>query len=156
MADSLSPVERSEQMRRVRCKDTKPELIVRRLVHSNGFRYRLHQKRLPGCPDLVFAKLQKVVFIHGCFWHRHASAKCLLARLPKSRLDFWLPKLEANRLRDHRDRKLLRQLGWKVLVVWECELRHIEQLENKLVQFLEQRDAGYRTVRRRGRAGPRG
>ncbi|HBI46414.1 MAG TPA: very short patch repair endonuclease, partial [Planctomycetales bacterium] len=96
--DSLSPEERSERMSRVRNKDTKPELVVRRLVHSLGYRYRLHSGRLPGRPDIVFAGRKKVVFVHGCFWHRHRG--CALCRMPKSRLDFWAPKLEGNRRRD--------------------------------------------------------
>jgi DNA mismatch endonuclease (patch repair protein) len=123
-------------MSRVRNKDTKPELIVRRLVHALGFRNRLHDRRLPGAPDLVFTSRRKVIFIHGCFWHRHSDATCKLARMPKSRLDFWQPKLEANRLRDLRVQSDLDAAGWQYLVVWECELGHKEQLENKLRAFL--------------------
>ena len=90
--DSLSPAERSEIMARVRAKNSRPELLVRKLVYEQGYRYRLHARELPGRPDLVFRKYRKVIFVHGCFWHRHA--KCALARMPKSRLDFWQPKLE--------------------------------------------------------------
>lgn len=125
-------------MSRVRNKDTKPEMLVRRLVHRLGFRYRLHRRDLPGCPDLVFSKRRKVVFIHGCFWHRHPDPNCRLARLPKSKLDFWIPKLEANRARDIRNQRALRELGWRCLVVWECELKHKERLENKLIAFLSE------------------
>src|SRR5690349_18847706 len=98
--DTLSQAERSERMARVRAKDSRPELTVRRLVHGMGYRYRLHDPRLPGKPDLVFRSRRRVIFVHGCFWHRHADPACRLARLPKSRLEFWLPKLEANRTRD--------------------------------------------------------
>ena len=136
MIDTLTPKERSERMSRIRGKDTKPELIVRRLAHGMGYRYRLHYRNLPGIPDLVFPRLKKVLFIHGCFWHRHPDPQCKLARLPKSRLDFWKPKLEANRQRDIANQFKLRDLGWKILVVWECEIRDKEQLENKLVKFL--------------------
>ena len=98
--DTLSKAQRSERMSRVRGKDTKPELLVRRLVHGMGYRYRLHRRDLPGTPDLVFPGRRKVIFVHGCFWHRHPDPACKLARLPKSRTDFWLPKLEGNRARD--------------------------------------------------------
>ncbi|MDR3422865.1 MAG: DNA mismatch endonuclease Vsr, partial [Xanthobacteraceae bacterium] len=111
---------------------------VRRIVHRLGFRFRLHRKDLPGRPDLVFPRLRSVVFVHGCFWHRHPDPDCRLARLPKSRLDFWEPKLSANRSRDLRNQDALAAGGWRVLIVWECELRHKEQLENKLKNFLEQ------------------
>nr|WP_253341030.1 DNA mismatch endonuclease Vsr [Sphingobium sp. OAS761] len=124
-------------MRLVRGKDTGPERTVRRLVHRLGFRYRLHDRSLPGSPDLVFRSRRKVIFVHGCFWHRHPDPACKLARLPKSRLDFWLPKLTANRERDDRVLEALREQGWQSLVVWECESRHIEQLVNKVRAFLE-------------------
>lgn len=136
MADTLDQRARSERMSRIRGKDTKPEMIIRHLVHRMGFRYRLHQKNLPGCPDMVFPRLRKVILIHGCFWHRHPDPGCRLARLPKSRLEFWGPKLAANRDRDERQRLALEALGWAVLVVWECELGYKEQLENKLRSFL--------------------
>lgn len=121
-------------MARVRSKDTKPEMQVRRLVHAMGYRYRLHDRKLPGHPDLVFKGRRKVIFVHGCFWHRHEG--CGLARLPKSRLDFWLPKLEGNRLRDARKLEQLNQLGWTSLVIWECELKDICLLEKRLKTFL--------------------
>lgn len=119
----------------IRSKDTKPEMKVRRLVHGMGFRYRLHRKGLPGRPDLVFGPRRKVIFVHGCFWHRHPG--CKNARLPKSRRDFWLPKLKKNRQRDLRDVRALKAAGWGVLVVWECELRNIEQLGARVRDFLE-------------------
>ena len=136
MPDTLSPAERSRRMGLVRGKHTSPELAVRRMVHALGYRYALHAKDLPGAPDLVFRKRRKVIFVHGCFWHRHSKKSCRLARLPKSRLDFWLPKLESNRIRDIRHRKALRAAGWQIFVVWECDLSHKEQLVNKLRSFL--------------------
>jgi DNA mismatch endonuclease (patch repair protein) len=123
-------------MARIRSRDSKPELLVRRLVHGMGFRYRLHDRKLPGTPDLVFRKRRKAIFVHGCFWHKHPSPDCKLARLPKSRLDFWGPKLQGNRTRDLRDQAALAADGWNILIVWECELRHGEQLQNKLRSFL--------------------
>lgn len=98
--DDQVAVQRSAQMRRIRSKDTKPELLVRRLVHAMGYRYRLHRRDLSGSPDLVFPSRRKVILVHGCFWHRHSEPSCSLTRTPKSRLDFWLPKFEANRQRD--------------------------------------------------------
>ena len=136
MPDTLSPAERSRRMGLVRGKNTSPELAVRSIVHRLGYRYALHAKDLPGAPDLVFRKRRRVIFVHGCFWHRHSKKSCRLARLPKSRLDFWLPKLESNQIRDMRHRKALRAAGWRILVVWECDLRHKEQLENILRSFL--------------------
>lgn len=136
MADTLSKTARSERMSLIRGKDTSVELVVRRLVHSLGYRYRLHGRGLPGRPDLVFGKRRKVIFVHGCFWHRHDDSACKLARLPKSRLNFWVPKLEGNRRRDLENQKLLRERGWEVLVIWECELRDRAALERKIRSFL--------------------
>lgn len=136
MADTLSPAERSARMSRVRGKDTKPEWVIRRLVHQIGLRYRLHDSGLPGKPDLVFRSRRKVIFVHGCYWHRHPDAGCKLARLPKSRLDFWAPKLEANAQRDARHVAALEADGWQILVVWECEIRDTEHTRNKLRSFL--------------------
>ena len=133
--DNISPEARGRQMARVRAKDTRPEMAVRRLVFGMGYRYRLHDARLPGTPDLVFAGRGKVLFVHGCFWHRHEN--CELARLPKSRLDFWLPKLEGNQTRDRVNQRLLRKSGWRILVVWECELRDMPMLTRKIRRFLE-------------------
>lgn len=134
--DTLSPRERSERMSRVRGKDTGPEWIVRRLVHSLGFRYRLHGSGLPGRPDLVFPARRKAIFVHGCFWHRH-GVRCPLTRLPKSRLDFWKPKLEQNRRRDALNLRRLRAAGWTVLTVWECQLRDSAALSDRIRAFLE-------------------
>ncbi len=128
-------------MARVRNKDTTPELRVRRLVSTMGYRYRLHYKKVPGHPDLAFPGRRKAVFVHGCFWHRHPDPSCPLARLPKSRLDFWLPKLEGNRARDLRKEKQLRDLGWDVYIVWECQLRDEETLRRALHLFFGGRSA---------------
>lgn len=132
--DTLTPEQRSERMGRVRNKDTRPEIDLRRVVFSLGYRYRLHSSRLPGHPDLIFAGRKKVIFMHGCFWHRHEG--CPLCRMPKSRLDFWRPKLEKNRERDLENQERLRRLGWGFLVVWECELKDRPSLEARLRSFL--------------------
>lgn len=122
-------------MSRVRAKNTRPEMVVRRMLHAAGYRYRLHASDLPGKPDLVFASRRKVVFVNGCFWHRHRD--CALARLPKSRTEFWTEKLERNRERDERNVAALRQQGWEVLTVWECEVRDPAVLMPRVVAFLE-------------------
>jgi DNA mismatch endonuclease, patch repair protein len=132
--DTLTPQERSERMSRIRGRDTKPELAVRRLVHALGYRYRLHRSDLPGTPDLTFVSRRATVFVHGCFWHRHEQ--CPLARLPKSRLNFWQTKLEANKKRDRENQDRLRLMGWKFLVIWECELKDMEKLTQKIIKFL--------------------
>lgn len=125
-------------MSRVKAKDTQPELFVRKLVHSMGYRYRLHDKSLPGRPDMVFKKRKKAIFVHGCFWHRHSDPGCRLSRLPKSRIEFWKPKLDANVQRDRDNLTKLEQKGWACLVVWECELRHKEQIKNEIRAFLDE------------------
>lgn len=122
-------------MGRVRGKHTKPEKLVRQLVHGMGFRFRLHSRKLPGCPDLVFPSKKKVIFIHGCFWHRH-NATCSLTRMPKSRLEFWVPKLEGNKSRDRKNRAQLKRLGWRVLVLWECQLSDRDSIVNRIQGFL--------------------
>ena len=132
--DPLSPAERSERMGRVRGKDTKPELIVRRLVHGLGYRYRLHVTKLPGQPDLVFTGRRKVIFVHGCFWHRHEG--CPLTRLPKSRVEFWRAKLEGNRVRDLDNQSRLSAEGWSFLVIWECEIKDRVALTARVQAFL--------------------
>jgi DNA mismatch endonuclease, patch repair protein len=121
MVDTLTPEERSERMSRVRAQDTKPEMKLRRLIHGMGFRYRLHRRDLPGKPDLVFPGRRSIIFMHGCFWHRHEG--CGLARLPKSKRAFWSAKLEANKERDQKNISTLEAAGWRVLVIWECQLR---------------------------------
>ena len=137
--DTLSRVERSKRMALVRGKDTKPELLVRKIVRSCGYRFRLNVSNLPGKPDIVFPNRRKAIFVHGCFWHRHPG--CDLARLPKSRRQFWVPKLQGNRRRDVRNIEQLRREKWKVCVVWECQLRKITSIEKKIRKFLEKNDA---------------
>lgn len=133
--DTLSPVQRSELMSRVRSKDTKPEMRVRRMAHAMGYRYRLHHGKLPGRPDMVFPERRKIIFVHGCFWHRHED--CRRNRTPKSRREFWDAKLEKNRLRDLENQSKLRALGWDVLVVWECETEEAAGLPGRIMSFLE-------------------
>lgn len=138
--DPLTTEQRSRQMARVRSRDTKPEMKIRRLVHSLGFRYRLHCRDVPGKPDLVLRPRRKVIFVHGCFWHRHRG--CARARLPKSRLDFWESKLEANRLRDARNKRRLTREGWSYMVIWECEAMSDQtRLATRIMDFLGNENA---------------
>lgn len=133
--DPLTAAQRSELMSRIRSKDTKPEMRVRRLVHGMGYRYRLHAKELPGRPDLVFRPRRKVIFVHGCFWHRHDG--CPRATTPKTRTSFWEDKFRKNVVRDRRNLLDLAELGWDAIVVWECETRDLERLAVQLAQFLD-------------------
>jgi DNA mismatch endonuclease (patch repair protein) len=135
--DTLTPAQRSERMSRVRGRDTKPEIAVRRIVHGLGYRYRLHGSDLPGKPDIVLPRHRAVIFVHGCFWHRHGDPHCKLARMPKSRLEFWGPKLDANQARDAQKHEILRGLGLRILVIWECEVKNREAIEAKVLGFLE-------------------
>ena len=135
--DTLTQEERSRRMSLIRNKNSSAEMFVRKLVHSMGYRYRLHRKNLPGSPDLVFVKRRKIIFVHGCFWHRHDDPTCKLARLPKSRLDFWLPKLEGNRQRDDKVKQRLTDSGWKFLIVWECQVLAKTNLQHLLKTFLD-------------------
>lgn len=120
-------------MASVGTKDTCAEMGVRRLVHSMGYRYVLHRSDLPGCPDLVFPSRKKVIFVHGCFWHGH---RCRYGRLPKSRQDYWQPKIEANKIRDNNQRRQLKKQGYEVLTIWQCQLRKPEILRNLIKDFL--------------------
>ncbi|MCE1003804.1 very short patch repair endonuclease [Pseudomonas sp. NMI1173_11] len=117
-------------MRAVKRAHTKPEIIVRQALHALGLRFRLHRRDLPGSPDIVLPRLRTVVFVHGCFWHRHPA--CRFATTPKSRQEYWLPKFEANVERDARKEAQLRELGWRVVVIWECETKSLEALEARL------------------------
>jgi DNA mismatch endonuclease, patch repair protein len=119
-------------MKRVRGKHTTPELVVRKLVFSLGYRYRLHDKKLPGKPDIVFASRKKIIFVHGCFWHQHLCSK---GNPPKSNLDYWLPKLKENRRRDICNQEILVSMGWQFLVIWQCELKDKAVLKKKLSSF---------------------
>jgi DNA mismatch endonuclease (patch repair protein) len=128
----------TERMRRIRKTDTKPELIVRQLVHAMGYRYRLHQSKLPGNPDIVLARHRKVILVNGCFWHRH---DCIDGqKLPKSKPEYWGPKLERNRRRDEVNIARLRELGWRVLVVWECNTKDTTRLGKALAKYLGRRE----------------
>lgn len=135
VTDTVAPAERSRIMARVRAKDTGPEWIVRRLVFAAGYRYRLHVRALPGTPDLVFPGRRKVILVHGCFWHLHEG--CPMARIPKTRPDFWVSKLYGNRLRDARNLGALAVAGWDVLTLWECELADRAALEGRVRAFLD-------------------
>jgi DNA mismatch endonuclease (patch repair protein) len=137
--DTLTRVERSKRMALIRGKNTKPELLVRKIARSLGYKFRLHVSDLPGKPDLVFPKLGKVIFVHGCYWHRHPG--CSLARWPKSKLRFWVPKLNGNRRRDLRNIARLRRESWSVSVVWECQLKNRTLLVNRIKRFLGGNDA---------------
>jgi DNA mismatch endonuclease (patch repair protein) len=120
-------------MSSVRGKNTGPEIVVRRLVHRMGYRFRLHRKDLPGKPDLVFSGKKKIIFVHGCFWHGH---RCRFGRPPKSKLDFWLPKLKRNKNRDRKVRNSLRKLGWNILIVWQCDLKNEKNIQAQIKNFL--------------------
>lgn len=126
---------RSRNMAAIRGKDTAPELAVRRILHAMGLRFRLHRKDLPGCPDIVLPRHRTVVFVHGCFWHRHEG--CRYTTTPKTRQEFWMAKFDSNVFRDRRYQAELNLLGWRVLVVWECELRNPESLHQRIVEAFQ-------------------
>lgn len=130
-------------MARVKGRDTKPELRVRKALHAAGLRYRLHAPDLPGRPDIVFRSARIVVFVHGCFWHRHSAPDCRLTRSPKSRQAFWEDKFARNKERDARDQAALEAAGWKVLVIWECEINQPGRLR-ELVEQVRQSTCGQR------------
>ena len=135
MTDVLTPKQRSFCMSRIQGKDTKPEMIVRKVLHALGYRYRLHIRSLPGNPDLVFPARRKIIFIHGCFWHRH---NCRFGRvMPNTRRKFWKAKLEGNQSRDRKNRRELCELSWETFVAWECQTRRMEWLLPRLLEFLE-------------------
>lgn len=124
---------RSAIMRSVKSKNTRPEIIVRQIIYSLGFRYRLHRKDLPGSPDIVFPGRKKAIFVHGCFWHWHG---CKRSRMPKTNSEYWETKIQRNQERDKRNCTALADISWQTLVVWECELKDKSNLEKKLVQFI--------------------
>lgn len=136
MADKLTPERRSANMARIRSKNTKPEITVRRMVHAAGYRFRLHRKDLPGKPDLVFPGRRAVIFVHGCFWHGHPDPTCREAVPPKSRLEYWGPKLTRNKERDAANVAALKATGWRVLTLWECEIKNREAVALRLREFL--------------------
>lgn len=128
------PQTRSRIMRAVKGKDTTPELIVRRMVHAMGYRFRLHRKDLPGKPDIVFPKRRKVIFVHGCFWHGHDCVRG--TRIPKANADYWSSKITRNGLRDKANVAALKRLGWRTAIIWECELKLPEWVRRRLAKFL--------------------
>ena len=135
--DRIDAKRRSENMKRIRSKGTRPEQSVRKLVRDLGYPgYRLHRKDLPGKPDIAFIGRKKAIFVHGCFWHQHPDPKCLDGRPPKSRLDYWLPKLKRNQNRDDAAVKQLIESGWAVLIIWECELQREAKLIEKIQKFM--------------------
>lgn len=134
MADVFTQAKRSAIMSRITGKNTKPEIVVRKIVHSLGFRFALHRRDLPGTPDLVLPRYRKVIFVHGCFWHGHA--RCRRATLPSTNKKFWHEKIGGNKLRDTSAKRRLQQTGWEVLVVWQCEIAKREKLIKRLESFL--------------------
>lgn len=134
MTDHLTRAQRSANMSAVRGRNTQPELVVRRLAHSLGYRFRLHRRDLPGCPDLVFPARHKVIFVHGCFWHQHEG--CKRASLPQTRSAFWRKKLRGNIARDAEAVAHLNGQGWGVLTVWECQIKDLKVLRKRLRSFL--------------------
>ena len=139
MTDVVDPATRSRMMSGIRGKDTKPELLVRKYLHARGLRFRLHVKNLPGKPDIVFSKYRAIVFVHGCFWHHHAG--CKYATMPSSRVDYWTNKLADNVARDQFLSAALEGLGWRVFVIWECELqcntKRLESLYSEIIKGID-------------------
>ena len=134
MADKFSPEKRSEIMSCVRQKNTKPELIVRSLLHRMGYRFRLHRKDLPGKPDIVLPRYKKIIFVHGCFWHGHTG--CPRSTRPKTNSEYWERKIDKNINRDKQHVKTLREMGWSILIIWECETKDGNKLIDKLKKFM--------------------
>ncbi|MEZ2347536.1 very short patch repair endonuclease [Terriglobus sp. RCC_193] len=132
--DSLDARRRSENMRRIRSKNSKPEIFLRSLLHKAGYRFRLHRTDLPGKPDVVFPGRRKVIFVHGCFWHQHSG--CREGRLPGTRPEYWVPKLQRNVARDLANSVSLEKLGWRMLIIWECEIESSPGLLSKVEDFL--------------------
>lgn len=133
--DKISPEQRSWNMSRIRSKNTKPEIIVRSMLHRMGLRFRLHDSKLPGNPDIVLAKHRTVIFVHGCFWHRHSG--CVYAYTPQSRVEFWEAKFQKNVYNDRENIRVLKELGWHVIIFWECEIKHTEKLSEAIASFLK-------------------
>lgn len=135
--DKISRARRSENMRRIRSKGMKPELVVRSLIHGMGYRFRLHARELPGKPDVVRRRQKQAIFVHGCFWHLHPKVTCLDARLPRSNTDYWHAKLRKNVARDRAAIAQLKKQGWRVLVIWECDTKDAAKLATRLEAFLK-------------------
>ncbi len=134
MADIKTPQERSRNMAAIKSTDTKPEMLVRRYLHGCGYRYGLHNKKLPGTPDIVLRRFKTVIFIHGCFWHGHQN--CQYFKLPKSNVEFWKSKINSNQIRDKHDVADLQAKGWRVIIIWECELKNKARRERTLNRLL--------------------
>ncbi|MGE4519058.1 MAG: very short patch repair endonuclease [Desulfobacteraceae bacterium] len=133
--DNLTRAHRSWNMSRIKSRDTKPELIVRSILHRMGYRFRLHRKDLPGKPDIVLSKYNTIIFVHGCFWHRHEG--CKYAYFPKSKVDFWEAKFQANIKRDAEVLDQLSEMGWNVLIIWECEVKKTDFIIDRLKSYFE-------------------
>jgi len=133
--DSITKLQRSKNMSSIKSKNTKPELIIRKLLHSKGYRYKIHDKKLPGKPDIVMAKRRVVVNVHGCYWHYHG---CSRSNIPKTQTGYWVDKLENNKRRDFQNKRKLKKLGWRVIDVWECTLKkkNLEKTFNKLERLI--------------------
>lgn len=144
MVDKLTPERRAQNMRAIGQKNTKPEMIVRRILHRMGYRYRLHGYDLPGRPDIVFSRRKKIIQVFGCYWHGH---ECKVGKLPKSKLEYWGPKIQGNKARDQRNRLSLEQLGWSVLEIWECDTRGSHDLNKTLRSFLGPVKSGKSAIR---------
>jgi DNA mismatch endonuclease (patch repair protein) len=136
MADTLSEKERSVRMSKIRSTDTKPEIIVRKYLFSKGFRYSLHKRKLPGNPDLVLKKHGVIIYVNGCFWHGHED--CKTWRIPLSKQEFWVEKITKNRARDLRNLDKIRELGWKPIIVWECEIKNIKLRSERLAKLVKE------------------
>ncbi len=135
MADVLTPEQRRRNMAAIKGKNTKPEMVVRQLAHSLGYRYRLHRKDLPGKPDLVFPSRHKIIEVYGCYWHMH---DCPYGRVvPKTNAEFWQTKRLSNAMRDIRNSEELAKQGWRVLIIWECEVKEADKLRERITQFLD-------------------
>lgn len=135
MVDSLTKEKRSWNMSRIKSRDTKPEIIVRSLLHQMGYRFRLHRKDLPGRPDIVLPKYKTVILVHGCYWHRHNG--CKYAYNPKSRVDFWQKKFAENVMRDKRNQVELKKLGWHIIVIWECQIKDLSRLSKDILNKIK-------------------
>jgi DNA mismatch endonuclease (patch repair protein) len=132
--DTLTKAQRSERMGRIRSKDTKPEMVIRRALFGLGYRYQIHRKDLPEKPDIVFPGRKKALFVHGCFWHAHQN--CKVANMPKSRTEYWRAKFERNVERDKQNKRRLRLLGWGTLTIWECQIKRKERVVGRLASYL--------------------
>jgi DNA mismatch endonuclease (patch repair protein) len=143
MADTRTWEQRRRIMQSVGTRNTGPELVVRQMIHSLGFKYRLHSKDLPGSPDVVLRSRKKAIFVHGCFWHGHGCPK---GKAPKSKLEYWLPKLNANKERDAAKTGELEALGWSVLTLWQCELKDLDGLKSRILEFLDVDGEGRSTL----------